>query len=182
MRKVLLVVVSCLTLSACATTGGVQVEGPAAQVTPPPTSPPTPANLTPSADPVAILRADPKVSDQIKSLLTPCVVDHYPVDAKFSDVTGDGVPELIVAVTSCDTKYAGLDYRDNVAEYVYNLKTTPPTQLLAVEQPSDILVEDATSLTVVYLRWLARDKSCCPSGVTQTLYRWTGTALEPVRK
>ncbi|TCO62413.1 LppP/LprE lipoprotein [Actinocrispum wychmicini] len=177
-----MVAMCCLALSACATTGGVEIAGPAAQVTPPPSTQPPPSNVTPSVDPVAVLRTDPKVSDKIKTLLTPCVGDRYPVDARYADVTGDGSPELIATIASCDTKLPGSDYRDNLAIYVYDLKPTPPAQLLAVEQPSaDIYVEDS-ALTVVYVRWQARDKSCCPSGVTTVPYRWTGAALEPVKK
>ena len=174
---------SCLALSACARTGGVQVEGAAAQVTPPPSTPPPPTNVTPSVDPVAVLRADPKVSAGIKALLTPCLGDHYPVDARYVDLTQDGAVELIVTVSSCDGKEpTGWDDRDNMASYVYNLKTTPPAELMAVEEPGADIVPQDDLVIVTHVRYLARDKSCCPTGTLPTWYRWNGTAFEPYKK
>jgi hypothetical protein len=181
-RKVLLVVASCLALSACATPGGVQVEGVAAQVTPPPVTPPPPADATPSVDVVALLRADPKVSASIKAMLTPCLLDRYPVDARYADLTDDGAMELMVTVANCDGKVPGLDYHDNLAVYVYNLKTTPPAELLAVEEPGVDIGEYDSMLIVNHVGYLARDKSCCPSGVRSVYYRWNGSAFEQVKK
>jgi hypothetical protein len=184
MRKVVPLIACCLALSACATPGGVEVAGAAAQVTPPPSTPPPPSNVTPSVDPVAILRADPKVSANIKTTLTPCLLDRYPVDSRYVDVTQDGAPELVVTVVSCDEKtLADYDYRYNLAGYVYSLKATPPVQLLAVEEPgADIVEQPDFGLLVSHVRYQARDKSCCPSGSFAVLYRWTGTAFEQLKK
>jgi predicted small secreted protein len=184
MRKVLSLVACCLVLSGCATVGDVRVEGAAAQVTPPPSTPPPPSGATPSMDPVAVLRADPKVSAGIKSLLVPCIQDRYPVDARYSDVTQDDVPELIVTVVSCDSKLpAGLDYHFNLGVYVYNTKTAPLTDLLSVEEPGvDITPEPDFGLIVSHLRYKARDKSCCPSDSLDVPYKWNGTAFEQLKK
>jgi hypothetical protein len=184
MRKVLSLVVCCLVLSGCATAGGVQVEGQAAQVTPPPSTPPPPSGSTPSVDPVAILRGDPKVSAGIKAMLTPCLLDSYPVQARYSDLTLDGVPELIVTVSSCDSKMpAGWDYRSNVGVYVYTMTTTPPSDLYSVEEVgADITPEPDFGMVVSYLRFKARDKSCCPSDSLDVPYKWNGTAFEPLKK
>lgn len=183
MRKVLAVVVTCcLVLSGCATTGGVRVEGAAAQVTPPPSMPPVPTDVPPSVDAIALLRTDPKVSANIKSLLTPCSYDRYPIDTRYVDVTQDGVLDLVVMVATCESKMPGYDPRTNLAGYVYNLKTTPPTNIFTSEQPwMDIETVDSDVYLELY-QFAARDKSCCPSQPAITLYRWNGTALEPIRK
>jgi len=177
-----MVVSCCLVLSGCAMTGGVRVEGPASQVTPPPSTPPQPSNVTPSVDAIALLRADPKVSANIKSLLTPCAIDRYPVDTRYVDVTEDGVLDLVIMVSTCDAKIPGFDPRTNLAGYVYNLKSSPPTNILTSEQPwMDIETMDSDVYLEVY-KFSARDRSCCPSETVATLYRWNGTTLEPLRK
>jgi hypothetical protein len=45
----------------------------------------------------------------------------------------------------------------------------------------DIETVDSDVYLELY-RFTARDKSCCPSEPSITLYRWNGTALEPQRK
>ncbi|MFD1052046.1 hypothetical protein ACFQ1S_43995, partial [Kibdelosporangium lantanae] len=139
-------------------------------------------NATPSVDAVALLRTDPKVSANVKSMLTPCAVDRYPVDTRYVDVTHDGVLDLVVMVSTCDTKFPGFDPRTNLAGYVYDLKTTPPTNIFTNEQPwMDIETVDSDVYLEIY-EFGPRDKSCCPSQPKITLYRWNGTALEPLRK
>ena len=94
-----------------------------------------------------------------------------------------GAVELIVTVSSCDGKEpTGWDYRDNMASYVYNLKTTPPAELMAVEEPGADIVPQDDLVIVTHVRYLARDKSCCPTGTLPTWYRWNGTAFEPYKK
>jgi hypothetical protein len=190
-RKVLSLVAccvlsGCVVLSGCATAGGVQVEGEAAQVTPPPSTPPPPSGSAPSVDAVAVLRADPKVTAGIKGeLTTPCLLDSsYPVSARYADVTLDGKPELLATVVTCEAKVpAGWDYRYNLGVYVYNLAVTPPAQLFAVEEPgADITPQPDFGLVVSHLRYKARDKSCCPSDSFDEAFKWTGSTFEPLKK
>ncbi|ONI81016.1 hypothetical protein ALI144C_20860 [Actinosynnema sp. ALI-1.44] len=179
-----------LVLSGCATAGEVRVEGAASQVTPPPSTPPPPSGVTPSFDPVALLRADPKVSDKIKNYLTPCNQGRFPVDARYADVTADGVPELLVAVMSCDEKTAETpavnpDYvRGNgvIANYVYDVVAKPPVDVFALEEPAMLLdVGRKGGLQMIHWEYRASDKTW-PSQQVSKFYRWTGTAFELVKR
>ena len=172
-----------LALAGCATQGGVQVEGRASQVTPPPTVPPVPSGTPVSADPVAVLRADPQLNAKIKATLAPCEGGQYPVDERYTDLTGDGEAELVVTVLGCPVKAVlpgplGHAY----AGYVYNLATEPPTRLLGVEEAGVELVPNTGSgrdLAVLHSRYTDRDDPCCPTDQSFTLYRWNGAALVP---
>jgi hypothetical protein len=184
------VALSVSVLSACGpTTGGVQVEGQASQVTPPPSTPPPPTDVTPSFDPVALLRADPKVSDKIKSTLTPCVQGRYPVDGRYADVTGDGTADLLVTVVSCDTKLiqdsaASQSPRSGgaLANYIYDLKPKPPVDVFASEEPAQLFDHDDGIIEIVQWEYRASDRSCCPSLQSSAVYKWSGTAFEPFKK
>jgi hypothetical protein len=187
MRRALPLLLACLVLvlSACATAGGVQVEGPASQVKPPPTTPPPPSDVTPSVDAVTVLRADPKVSDKIKAALTPCLEDQYPVSSRYVDLTRDGVPELIVTVLTCDSKVTspidvnGVYFYYALANYVYSVKATPTTQLFASENPGEYLnPQPEYGFTLARPSYRPKDKSCCPTDQQTVAYKWTGTTFE----
>jgi hypothetical protein len=191
MRSVCIAMLCVITLSACGpATGGVQVEGQASQVTPPPSTPPPPTDVTPSFDPVALLRADPNVSDKIKSTLTPCVQGRYPVDARYADVTDDGTIDLIVTVVACDSKViedaarAGQYARSGgaLANYVYDLKPKPPVDVFASEEPAQLFDQSGGFIELVQWEYRASDRSCCPSLQSTVLYKWSGTAFEPFKK
>ncbi|ALG07248.1 hypothetical protein [Kibdelosporangium phytohabitans] len=183
----------CLTvlLAGCATAGGVRVEGAAIQVTPPPSTPPPPSGVTPSFDPVALLRTDPKVSDKIKNHLTPCNAGRFPVDARYADVTGDDVPELLVEVTACDQRgtdqkpVPSAEYaRGNgvIANYVYDVVAKPPVDLFALEEPAVLVdVGGKGGLQMVHWEYRSSDRSW-PSQQISKFYRWTGTAFELVKR
>jgi hypothetical protein len=179
----------CLTLlGGCATAGGARLEGPASQVTPPPSTPTPPSGVTPSFDPVALLRADPKVSDKIKSQLSPCPQSgRFPVDSRYLDVTGDGVAELIVSVTYCDFSVApgkAIDSSRGVsalANYVYDVVAKPPVDVLALEQPGIIVDQDSGVVQVTQWEYRAKDPPCCPSQQTYKFYQWTGTMFEQIK-
>jgi hypothetical protein len=186
MRKVLVLLCGLALLSAagCATGGGVQIAGPASQVTPPPPPPTLPSGLPVSADPIAVMRADPEVNDKIKAQLMPCVMGSYPVDDQYADFTRDGKAELMVTVRSCPgpTKAGepgALDstYFGGYAFYVYNLATEPPTRLFGVEdQPVDAAIprEVGGELLVLYSKWNVKDDPCCPSDSVAVVYQWNG--------
>jgi hypothetical protein len=191
MRKVLALLCGVMVLAGCATQGGVEVEGRASQVSPPPSTPPLPSGTPASADPVAILRADPQVNDKIKAQLVPCVDGNYPVDDRYVDLTGDGKAELIVMLYNCVPGPGGAPLEDGrefkttvpvvyggYAGFVYDLATEPPTRLLTVE---DVAVDFVVSqkyeqrLMVIRSSWGPRDEPCCPTDQSIVEYRWDGT-------
>jgi len=181
-----------LCASGCATRGGVEIAGRAAQVSPPPSAPTLPSGTPASADPVAILRADPQVNPKIKDSLRPCESGQYPADDRYVDLTGDGEAELVVLLLNCpDSLYAkpgavaqsGMLPYTGYAAYVYNLATEPPTRLLGVEGAAIDLVPytgRGTDLVLIRSSWAARDDPCCPSDQSVVLYRWNGTKLVEV--
>jgi hypothetical protein len=170
----------------CATQGGVEVAGRARQVSPPPSVPTLPKGTPASADAVAVLRGDPHVNAKVKAALVPCESGQYPIDERYADLTGDGRAELVITVLGCPVKEAypvliGRAY----AGYVYNLATTPPARLLAIEEAGVELVPNTGSgrdLAVLHSRYLDRDDPCCPTDEWISLYRWNGTALVEGRK
>lgn len=189
----LLCCLAVLCATGCATRGGVEVAGRASQVSPPPSAPTLPSGTPVSADPVAILRADPLLAPKIKSTLVPCEGGHYPTDDRYVDLTGDGEAELVVLLVSCpvggygkqrgvlETSVAGFS---GYAAYVYDLATEPPTRLLGVEGAAIDLVPSypgkGNELVLIRSSWSARDDPCCPSGQSVVLYRWNGTSLVEV--
>jgi hypothetical protein len=175
----------CVLLAAagCATTGGVEVAGPARQVSPPPTT--TPAGPANSADGVALLRADPHVNTKVKALLAPCETGQYPVDERYADLTGDRKAELVLTVFVCPVKTAPFPVGNAVAGYVFDLATDPPTRLLSVEEAGVEMVPYVASgdvLAVLHKRYLAGDDPCCPTDQRIARYRWNGHNLVEARK
>jgi hypothetical protein len=191
MRRVLALLcgVTLLGVAGCAVPGGVEVEGRASQVSPPPSSSPLPVGTPVSADPVAILRADSQIDPKLKSFLQPCEFGDYPIDDRYVDLTGDGVAELVVTLNECPTKL-GLEEEDTTspprvrgfayAGYVYDLTTKPPTRLFGIED-AGVLVTPAKdgSLGLLILRnfWGPSDDPCCPTAYSELLYRWDGTTF-----
>jgi hypothetical protein len=189
---VLFCCVALLAAGGCATPAGVEVAGFASQVTPPPSTAPLPSGTPVSADPVAILREDPQVSDKVKTELVPCVSDQYPIDERFADITRDGTAELLVTVYGCPGEepatYPGdvkaremyatdIGFGPGYAAYVYNLATDPPTRLFGEENGAiDITPapEENGELLVIRSSWAPRDDPCCPTDQSLTWYRWAG--------
>jgi hypothetical protein len=178
-----------LCLAGCATSGGVEVAGRASQVSPPPAPPTLPSGTPVSADPIAVLRADPLVSDKIKAELLPCAGGGYPIDDRYVDLTGDGKVELIATLFGCVRQDKDLSPRASgavgygYAGYVYDLATTPPTRLLGVEGSDVDLIPftgEGNDLAVIRSRYEVRDDPCCPSNQTFVLYRWNGAQLVEV--
>lgn len=173
--------------------GGVEIAGRASQVSPPPSAPTLPSGTPNSADPIAILRADPQVNPKIKNSLLPCDGGQYPADDRYVDLTGDGEAELVVLLLNCpDGMFAkqGLPgepgaarYYSGYAAYVYDLATEPPARLLGVEGAAIDLVPytgEHNELVLIRSTWAERDDPCCPSDQSLVLYRWNGTKLVEV--
>ncbi|MBP0461192.1 hypothetical protein [Streptomyces montanisoli] len=78
---------------------GPAVPAPVERTMPTPSQSPRPTAR--SVDPVALLRADPRVSEKIKDGLKPCGADSYPVNTSYGDLTGGSRPDLVINVTTC---------------------------------------------------------------------------------
>jgi hypothetical protein len=181
-----------LCAAGCATQGGVEVAGRASQVSPPPSPPTLPSGTPASADPVAVLRADPMINPKIKANLVPCASGQYPTDDRYVDLTGDGKAELVVLLLDCrGDRFAktaaplesGVVPYPGYAAYVYDLATDPPTHLLGVEGQSLDLVPytgKGNELVLIRSTWSAEDDPCCPFDQSVVLYRWNGTKLVEV--
>jgi hypothetical protein len=181
--------VTFLAVAGCGVPGGVEVEGRASQVTPPPPTPTLPSGTPVSTDVISVLRADPTLDTKIKSLLVPCADGSYPVDDRYVDFTGDGVGELLVTLYQCPdlvrSKPAaqGLPYDGGYAGYIYDLATTPPARLFSVEDSAVELTpsrKDGQELLVIRNRWGPKDDPCCPTDQDVSLYRWDGAKFEVV--
>lgn len=191
MRKVLVLLLSVMALSACGVPGGVEVAGRANQVSPPPTTQPLPSGTPASTDAVAVLRADPDLSPKIKSMLVPCADGAYPVDDRYVDFTGDGKAELLVTLFNCPDEFRmGKPVPHTVptyggyAAYVYNLATKPPARLFTVEDTSVDLIpsyQDGRELLVIRNLWGPKDDPCCPTEQDVRVYHWDGAKFEVVK-
>ena len=187
MRRPLALLCCLLVTAGCATQGGVEVAGHASQVSPPPSPPTLPSGTPASADPVAVLRADPQVNPKIKASLVPCEGGYYPTDDRYVDLTGDGEAELVVLLLDCPGSRSGKAAEGLVipypgyAAYVYDLATEPPKHLLGVEgQSIDVLPGKGKDLVLIRSTWSSEDDPCCPFDQSVVLYRWNGSKLVEV--
>lgn len=182
--------VTLLAAAGCGVPGGVEVEGRASQVTPPPSTPTLPVGTPASADVVSVLRADPALNPKIKSLLVPCASGAYPVDDRYVDFTGDGKAELLVNLFQCppEARYKSAPqglapYNGGYAAYVYDIAAKPPVRLFSVEDSAVELtpsVKDSRELLVIRNRWGPRDDPCCPTDQLVQAFRWNGVKFEVV--
>jgi len=193
MRRVLALLCGVTMVTSCGVPGGVVVQGRASQVSPPPSTSPLPSGTPASADPVAVLRADPLLDPKIKAELVPCGDGYYPIDDRYMDLTGDGEAELVVTLYNCDPRAAKLEQEPGAAGlryggwagFVYDLATDPPTRLLAVQDAEVTIVSGkdfAASVYVIRTSWGPKDDPCCPTEQTFAQYRWDGTRFVEVRQ
>lgn len=192
MRRVLALLCGVTMLTSCGVPGGVVVAGRASQVSPPPSTSPLPSGTPASADPVAVLRADPQLDPKIKAELLPCGDGYYPVDDRYMDLTGDGKAELVVTLYSCEPRAAkveapqgtiGIRYAYGYAGFVYNLATDPPTRLLGVQDAEVTIVsgkDSGASVYVIRTSWGPKDDPCCPTEQMFVQYRWDGSKFVEV--
>ncbi|MBT2481180.1 hypothetical protein [Streptomyces sp. ISL-94] len=165
----------------CATGGtGLRDGGPArtetvAKTTP--TAASSPGGSPPSAaasgrplkkvDPVALLKADPKVSAEIKRDLKPCTGKEYPVDVSYGRVTGSSVVDIVVNVLSCaDALGRG--------SYVYRADGAKYENVFSDEQPPVYAEIDRGDLVVTKQVYGKSDALSYPSGEDVITYRWDG--------
>lgn len=118
-------------------------------------------------DPVALLKADPKVSAEVKRDLKPCTGKEYPVDVSYGRVTGSPVVDIVVNVLSCaDALGRG--------SYVYRAEGTTYENVFSDEQPPVYAEIDRGDLVVTKQVYGKSDALAYPSGEDVITYRWNG--------
>ncbi|MEV7420927.1 hypothetical protein [Streptomyces sp. NPDC089919] len=149
---------------------GFKDEGPAAsesvaQSVPTPRTSPTPTLK--KVDAVALVRADPKVSAQLKRDLKPCVGKQYPVDVTYGKVTGNASDDVIVNVLSCADAIG-------VGSFVYRLEGDKYANVFATEEPPTYAEVDRGDLVLTREVYGKSDSIAYPSGQDVITYRWVG--------
>lgn len=133
------------------------------------------APLTPQAsgkpsakvDPIALIKADPKVSAEIKRDLKPCSGKEYPVDVSYGKVTGGPAVDIVVNVLSCaDALGRG--------SFVYRADGSSYENVFSDEQPPVYAEIDRGDLIVTKPVYGKSDALSYPSGEDLITYRWNG--------
>lgn len=165
-------------VAGCSTGGtGSRDEGAArpdeAASTAPTTSPP-PAALEsgpdPAAervDPIALLKADPKIGERLKSDLKPCVEDAYPVDTSYGNLTNSTSPDVVVNVMTCGDAVG-------IGTYVYREENNRYTNVFMAEDAAVYGTIDRGDLVVTKQVYAKGDPVAYPSGEDVITYRWSG--------
>ncbi len=158
----------------CSTGGtGTRDEGPAgtqpvAQVTPSTLTPST-AKPTPRVDPVALLKADPKVSERVRTDLRACTGDEYPVDTSYGTLTDGPSADVVVNVMTCGDSVG-------VGTYVYRPRSDGTYKnVFAIEQPAVYGTIDRGDLVVTTQVYEKKDAVAYPSGEEVITYHWAGS-------
>ncbi|MFD3700199.1 hypothetical protein ACFWUZ_29435 [Streptomyces sp. NPDC058646] len=118
-------------------------------------------------DPIALLKADPKVSSDVKRDLKPCTGKEYPVDVSYGRVTGTSVVDIVVNVLSCaDALGRG--------SYVYRADGGTYENVFSDEQPPVYAEIDRGDLVVTKPVYGKSEPLSYPSGEDVITYRWNG--------
>lgn len=135
------------------------------------TSPTSQASGKPAAkvDPIALIKADPKVSSEIKRDLKPCSGKEYPVDVSYGKVTGGPEVDIVVNVLSCaDALGRG--------SFVYRADGDGGSyeNVFSDEQPPVYAEIDRGDLILTKPVYGKSDALSYPSGEDLITYRWNG--------
>ncbi|MFF5448823.1 hypothetical protein [Streptomyces sp. NPDC012888] len=135
---------------------------------------PSPAGTAETAkranvDPVALLKADPKVSAAIKRDLKPCAGPgkDLPIDVSYGKVTGNSVADVVVNVLSCADAMG-------LGSYVYRENDGKYESVFIDEQPPVYAEIDRGDLVVSKPVYAKSDTLTYPSGEDVITYRWSG--------
>ncbi|MFD9338673.1 hypothetical protein ACFWBF_30400 [Streptomyces sp. NPDC060028] len=161
----------------CSTGGtGLRDGGPARTESVAKTGPPAPTSSAAASaagkpakkvDPVALLKADPKVSAEVKRDLKPCTGKEYPVDVSYGKLTGGPAVDIVVNVLSCaDALGRG--------SYVYRADGGTYENVFSDEQPPVYAEIDRGALVVNKPVYGKSDALAYPSGEDVITYRWSG--------
>lgn len=113
------------------------------------------------------MKADPKVSSEVKRDLKPCVGKEYPVDVTYGKVTGNTVDDVVVNVLSCADAVG-------VGSYVYRVKGGTYENVFADEQPPVYAEIDRGDLVLTKPVYAKSDALAYPSGEDVITYHWSG--------
>ncbi|WP_329622735.1 hypothetical protein OG357_21765 [Streptomyces sp. NBC_01255] len=164
-----------LSVAACSTGGtGSRDEGAArvdetAAAAPSPSSPAAPSGPQSAerVDPIALLKADPKIGERLKDDLKPCVADAYPVDASYGNLTGSADPDVVVNVMTCGDAVG-------IGTYVYRKQSDRYENVFMAEDAAVYATIDRGDLVVTKQVYAEGDPVAYPSGEDVITYRWSG--------
>ncbi|MCL7365104.1 MULTISPECIES: hypothetical protein [Streptomyces] len=163
-----------VSLSGCGTGGtGARDEGPAhadavggPASSPEPAAKDVPSKVPDRVDAVRLVKADPKVSPEVKRSLKPCVADEYPLDVSYGKLTGGSADDVVVNVLTCGDAVG-------VGSYVYREKDGGYQNVFKAEAPPVYAEIDRGDLVVTKQVYDKGDPVSSPSGENVTTYRWS---------
>ncbi|WP_435969448.1 hypothetical protein [Streptomyces sp. Qhu_M48] len=118
-------------------------------------------------DPIALLKADPKIGERLKTDLKPCVADAYPVDASYGNLTDAPSPDVVVNVMTCGDAVG-------IGTYVYRKQSDRYENVFMAEEPAVYATIDRGELVVTKQVYAKGDPVAYPSGEDVITYRWSG--------
>ncbi|MEX0169563.1 hypothetical protein [Streptomyces sp. LMG1-1-1.1] len=118
-------------------------------------------------DPIALLKADPKIGERLKADLKPCVADAYPVDASYGNLTNAPAPDVVVNVMTCGDAVG-------IGTYVYRMQSDRYVNVFMTEDPAVYATIDRGDLVVTQQVYAQGDPVAYPSGEDVITYRWSG--------
>ncbi|MFB9441360.1 hypothetical protein [Streptomyces showdoensis] len=142
--------------------------------TAPATSPPAAADVESGAapaaervDPIALLKADPKIGERTKADLKPCTANAYPVDTSYGNLTNSTAPDVVVNVMTCGDAVG-------IGTYVYREENNRYTNVFMAEDAAVYGTIDRGDLIVTKQVYAKGDPVAYPSGEDVITYRWSG--------
>ncbi|MBX9424529.1 hypothetical protein [Streptomyces lateritius] len=119
-------------------------------------------------DPIALLKADPKIGERLKTDLKPCVADAYPVDASYGNLTNSPAPDVVVNVMTCGDAIG-------IGTYVYRKQSDRYENVFMAEDAAVYATIDRGELVVTKQVYAEGDPVAYPSGEDVITYRWSGS-------
>jgi hypothetical protein len=119
-------------------------------------------------DPIALLKADPKIRKQVKDDLKPCAADIYPVDTSYGNLTNSGSPDIVVNVMTCGDAVG-------IGTYVYRRASDETYSNVFIAEDGAVYgTIDRGDLIVTRQVYAKGDPVAYPSGEDVITYRWSG--------
>ncbi|MFG2330260.1 hypothetical protein ACGFMM_11600 [Streptomyces sp. NPDC048604] len=120
-------------------------------------------------DPIALLKADPKIGARVKESLKPCAADAYPVDTSYGNLTGSTAPDVVVNVMTCGDAVG-------IGTYVYRMGNAAKgyENVFMAEDAAVYATIDRGDLIVTKQIYAKGDPVAYPSGEDVLTYRWAG--------
>lgn len=119
-------------------------------------------------DPIALIKADPKIGERLKADLKPCVADAYPVDTSYGNLTGGASPDVVVNVMTCGDAVG-------IGTYVYREEGGEYKNVFMAEDAGSYATIDRGDLVVTKDVYAKGDPVAYPSGQDVVWYRWAGS-------